>query len=108
MILKWDEYHDDKTNMDYELPHFTMNGYKSQDDFYHDNNMSVFSTVFSCIEFAILNKLEQVPCFILDNFVMTVNDKLFLQKLDECRLFFEQLEMYEKCADINKLKAMIK
>jgi hypothetical protein len=107
MILNWEEYHDDVTEMDYELPHFTMEGYKTQDEFYHKNNLSVHSTIFSCIEFAILNKLQQVPCFILDGFVMTVGTKFFPEKLENCLLFFEQMEMYEQCAEVMKLKALL-
>jgi len=104
MIMKWEEYHDDTTNMDYELPHFTMNGYNSQEDFYYENNLSVFNTIFSCIEYAIINKLPQVPCFILDDFTMTITNQLYAEKLEECRVYFERNEMYEKCAQIIKLK----
>lgn len=107
MILNWEEYHDEITDVNYELPHFTMEGYKTQDEFYYKNNMSVYSTIFSCLEFAILNKLKQVPCFILDGFTLTVNDKVFPEKLEECLLFFEQNEMYENCAQVMKLKALL-
>lgn len=107
MILNWLEYHDELTDVNYELPNFTMEGYDTQDDFYYENNLIVNSYIFSCIEFAIVNSLQRVPCFLLDEFVMLIERDLFKEKLENCLVVFEKNEAYEKCAQVLKLQKLL-
>lgn len=107
MLIGYEKYHDDKTDIDYELPHFTMNGYNSQDDFYYENNLIIYSTIFNALEFAILNNLDVVPCFILDNFIFELSRPIFAEKLDQCLEYFKKIEYYEKCTILVKLKQLL-
>lgn len=106
MIIDWEEYHDTATNVKYNLPQFSLEEYDTEEDFYYKNNVNLYSRIFSSIEFAILNKLQIVPCFILNGFIMNVDKPLFSEKLEECRQFFEAKEIYEKCAQIVKLQEL--
>lgn len=108
MITHWEEYHDTATNVEYSIPNFTLDGYDTQDDFYYKNNVNLYCRIFSCIEFGVLNKLSIVPCFIIDGFIMNVDKEMYKEKLEECRIFFEAKEMYEKCGQIIKLYEVLK
>lgn len=103
----YEEYHDTITDMDFDLPNYSLEGYETLEDFYYDNRINVFSIIFNCLEFAISNNLTQIPCFFLNGNLMIIKSDMYEDKLNECLTAFEVDEMYEQCTCVIKLKEMI-
>jgi hypothetical protein len=100
----YEEYCDTVTGLYFDLPVYSLEGYRTMDDFYYENRIEIYNLIFSAIEFGILSKVKQVPCIILGENVMTITEDLYMEKLDDCLRCYECDEMYEQCAQVVKLK----
>lgn len=107
--MKWIEYYDEKANLIFELPSYEITYHEKLQNFFDYNKELLIEFIFNSIEFAILNNLEVVPCFIInDDYVITIDKSSFQEKLDICLDFFIKTEQYEKCSLIVKLKEILK
>ena len=89
---------------DLDLPVFDTYGYNSFEEFQEDNAAVVYGMLFACCELGIKNMLSEVPCLFLDDILLTIKQRDYLEKIELCLQYFEKEEEFEKCEKIIKLK----
>ena len=92
-----------------KVPRFELPEGKEQLlNFFTSNKPTMYNLMLSSITYAMSNKMKTVT--VVDfwweddgEFSLQIEEESFLESLYNCLLFFEEQELYEKCAQCKKL-----
>lgn len=104
--MNYIEHYDEELDTVFEIPEFDMSDYRELDDFLAQNEALLQAAVLSALHNAIELGLELIPVFAVkeSDSVVSLSRDQFEEKLASCLEYFKQVEEYEICAVLTKLK----
>ena len=104
--MNYIEHYDQELETVFEIPEFDMNGYQEFDDFLAQNESLLPTALLSALHNAIELKFDLIPVFAVkesDSVVSLARDQ-FAETIANCLEYFTQVEEYETCILLTKLK----
>lgn len=104
--MNYIEHYDEELDTVFEIPEFDMSGYRELDDFLAQHEALLQAAVLSALHNAIELGFDLIPVFAVkesDSVVSLARDQ-FEEKLASCLEYFKQVEEYEICVVLTKLK----
>lgn len=80
----------------------------TEDDIYIKYKHDMYKKIYESL--SILSKepaWDSVPCFSLDDQIMRIKKDDVMEHLNNCLDYFTQIEEYEKCSDLIKIKKLL-
>ena len=104
-ILQYDE----ELDIDFEIPELESTIEELLTDSVMNNNHEIRVALVSALHHGIEMGYCRVPVFAVkdSDFIFTLFNTEYLEQVDKCITYFSDIEEYEICADLQKLKALL-
>ena len=95
------EYYDEELKRTFDIPFYEN---VSEDTLFNDFADEVFESMFNSIKTIVNENLEQVPCMVINDTVLSTHKDTLIENLEASMTHYTEIEDYEKCIKLQKLK----